>query len=140
MISGLAGEKLSQQLSDKLTHRNTSGIGGSGGGGAHPFVVSAGSVVRVPHSVQAAGVYPLAVSAALVAVGSVAVASQAPAHPVVVQVAAGGKEVSPTLSANTTYAHSWARNVDCRRTPSEHGHYCQSMCKNSSRRRSLIKQ
>ena len=55
---------------------------------AHPFVVSAGSVVRVPHSVQAAGVYPLAVSAALVAVGSVAVASQAPAHPVVVQVAA----------------------------------------------------
>lgn len=55
--------------------------------GAHPFVES---VVRVPHSVQAAGVYPLAVSAALVAVGSVAVASQAPAHPVVraVQVAA----------------------------------------------------
>ena len=33
LISGLAGEKLSQQLSDKLTHRNTSGIGGSGGGG-----------------------------------------------------------------------------------------------------------
>ena len=56
--------------------------------GAHPVVVSAGSVVRVPHSVQAAGVYPLAVSAALVAVGSVAVASQAPAHPVVVRVAA----------------------------------------------------
>ena len=118
LISGLAGEKLSQQLSDKLTHRNTSGIGGSGGGGAHPFVVSA----------------------ALVAVGSVAVASQAPAHPVVVQVAAGGKEVSPTLSANTTYAHSWAHNVDCRRTPSGHGHYCQSMCKSNSRRRSLIKQ
>ena len=108
--------------------------------GANPFVVSAGSVVRVPHSVQAAGVYPLAVSAALVAVGSVAVASQAPAHPVVVQVAAGGKDVSPTLSANTTYAHSWAHNVGCRRTPSAHGHYCQSKYKSNSRRRSLIKQ
>ena len=33
LISGLAGEKLSQQLSDKLTHRGTGGIGGSGGGG-----------------------------------------------------------------------------------------------------------
>ena len=33
LISGLAGEKLSQHLSDKLTHRNTSGIGGSGRGG-----------------------------------------------------------------------------------------------------------
>ena len=33
LISGLTGEKLSQQLSDKLTHRNTSGIGGRGGGG-----------------------------------------------------------------------------------------------------------
>ncbi|MCF1711886.1 hypothetical protein [Corynebacterium argentoratense] len=33
LISGLTGEKLSQQLSDKLTHRSTSGIGGSGGGG-----------------------------------------------------------------------------------------------------------
>ena len=33
LISGLAGEKLSQQLSDKLTQRGTSGIGGSGGGG-----------------------------------------------------------------------------------------------------------
>ena len=33
LISGLAGEKLSQQLSNKLTHRNTSRIGGSGGGG-----------------------------------------------------------------------------------------------------------
>ncbi|WP_314929692.1 hypothetical protein [Corynebacterium argentoratense] len=34
LISGLAGEKLSQQLSDKLTHRGTSRIGGSGGGGS----------------------------------------------------------------------------------------------------------
>ena len=33
LISGLAGEKLSQQLSDKLTQRGTGGIGGSGGGG-----------------------------------------------------------------------------------------------------------
>ena len=33
LISGLAGEKLSQQLSNKLTHRGTGGIGGSGGGG-----------------------------------------------------------------------------------------------------------
>ena len=33
LISGLAGEKLSQQLSDKLTHRGTGGIGGRGGGG-----------------------------------------------------------------------------------------------------------
>ena len=33
LISGLAGEKLSQQLSDKLTQRGTSRIGGSGGGG-----------------------------------------------------------------------------------------------------------
>ena len=33
LISGLAGEKLSQQLSDKLTQRGTGGIGGRGGGG-----------------------------------------------------------------------------------------------------------
>ncbi|WP_314030316.1 hypothetical protein [Corynebacterium argentoratense] len=33
LISGLAGEKLSQQLSNKLTQRGTSGIGGRGGGG-----------------------------------------------------------------------------------------------------------
>ena len=33
LISGLTGEKLSQQLSDKLTQRGTGGIGGSGGGG-----------------------------------------------------------------------------------------------------------
>ena len=33
LITGLTGEKLSQQLSDKLTQRNTSGIGGRGGGG-----------------------------------------------------------------------------------------------------------
>ena len=33
LISGLAGEKLSRQLSDKLTQRGTGGIGGSGGGG-----------------------------------------------------------------------------------------------------------
>ena len=69
----------------------------------------------------------------------VAAESKARAHPVVVQVAAGGKEVSPTSSANTTYAHSWAHNEGCRRTPSEHGHYSQGMCKNNSRRRSLIK-
>ena len=30
LISGLAGEKLSQQLSDKLTHRGTGGIGAGG--------------------------------------------------------------------------------------------------------------
>ncbi|MCF1694675.1 hypothetical protein L1C88_08955, partial [Corynebacterium argentoratense] len=34
LISGLAGEKLSQQLSNKLTQRGTGGIGGSGGGGS----------------------------------------------------------------------------------------------------------
>ncbi|WP_152644696.1 hypothetical protein [Corynebacterium argentoratense] len=33
LISGLAGEKLSQQLSDKLAQRGTGGIGGRGGGG-----------------------------------------------------------------------------------------------------------
>ena len=33
LITGLAGEKLSQQLSDKLAQRGTGGIGGSGGGG-----------------------------------------------------------------------------------------------------------
>ena len=32
LISGLAGEKLSQQLSNKLTHRGTGGIGSNGGG------------------------------------------------------------------------------------------------------------
>ena len=33
LITGLTGEKLSQQLSDKLAQRGTGGIGGSGGGG-----------------------------------------------------------------------------------------------------------
>ncbi|AGU14774.1 hypothetical protein CARG_03110 [Corynebacterium argentoratense DSM 44202] len=33
LITGLTGEKLSQQLSDKLTQRGTGGIGGRGGGG-----------------------------------------------------------------------------------------------------------